>query len=502
MSDQPLFDTSQHQFARLVAQIIECNPFLPERIEFERDALGADFVEQNANWNLHPHEHQQTENLARIHDRAQNILRSIEPTRLATANSGDLDLFVDLVSLVLFNEFRDDYERLDQQHGKGAGQVYKQFQKAWQGYLPPEVVTAEITDKAPHLFAMLFQIRRAFNNTFRHLIGSSQAIIALRADVWRSIFTCDVRRFSDTLYRAMADFPTLITGPTGSGKELVARAIGLSSYISFDTEAGQFAAPLQGRFASLNLSAISPQLIESALFGHVKGAFTGAAEARVGWLESCPLGGAVFLDEIGELGEEIQVKLLRVVQDRVFHRLGDVKSKRFAGRIIAATNRNLDMELQHGRFRKDFYYRLCADRINTPSLAERTHSDPQELAHLVHHLAARITQQDHASDVAKECLAWIEQNLGENYPWPGNVRELDQCIRSWLIRRHYLPCHPAEKGDGLEAVMAEANLTADELLSLYCRVKYEQNGSYLKTAQQLGLDRRTIKSRVDSATDA
>jgi len=209
----------------------------------------------------------------------------------------------------------------------------------------------------------------------------------------------------------------------------------------------------------------------------------------------------VFLDEIGELDHDIQVKLLRVVQDRMFQRIGDRQPRRFQGRIIAATNRNLDEEMQAGRFRKDFYYRLCADRITTPSLAERTNEDPGELAHLVHHLSSRIIGLEDASDIATQCLDWIRANLGNEYLWPGNVRELDQCIRSWLIRRSYEPCNVpiCDTGmDSLEAAMSASKLTADEVVSLYCRVKYDQNGSYLKTAQELGIDRRTVKARVDA----
>lgn len=494
-----MFDSSQRRFAKTVSAIIECNPFLPERINLEKKALGDAFESTNANWNLHPSEQQLTENITLINKRAEAILNALSQKSFESAAPADVQLAVDLTSLVLFNRFREQFEKLNAQHGKSASAVFQKFQKEWNRFLPPGVVPAEITAQAPQMFAMLFQIRRAFDNIFRNLIGSSPAIIELRANVWRSIFTHDVRRYVATMFRAMADFPTLITGPTGSGKELVARAIGLSSYVPYDTETGKFVSPLDHLFVSLNLSAVSPQLIESELFGHAKGSFTGATDDHIGWLEACPAVGVVFLDEIGELDHDIQVKLLRVVQDRIFQRIGDRQPRRFQGRIISATNRNLDEEMVAGRFRTDFYYRLCADRITTPSLAERTNEDPAELAHLVQHLSSRITAQEDASDIAAEVLEWIQATLGNDYPWPGNVRELDQCIRSWLIRRSYDPCNAsvAIQGRSLECAMAESQLTADELLSLYCRVKYEQNGSYLKTAQQLGIDRRTVKSRVD-----
>lgn len=532
-----MLNASQRRFAEAIARIIECNPFLPDRIDLERDALGKDFVEHNADWNLHPHAHTQTENLDRLQQRARDLLQELQGVDLKEQPPCEQHLYLDLVSFVLFDDFRSEFESIELRHGKRASQVYKRFLTAWEKLLPAERTPAAITARAPHWFAVLFQMRRAFNNIFRHLIGSSSVIIDLRADVWRSIFTLDIRQYTSTMFCAMRDFPTLITGPTGSGKELVARAVGLSGYAPFDPEAGTFST-LQGRFASLNLSAISPQLIESALFGHAKGAFTGATEHRMGWLEKCPVGGAVFLDEIGELDEEIQVKLLRVVQDRIFYRLGEVEPRRFEGRIIAATNRDLAVAMRSGCFRSDFYYRLCADRLETPSLAVRVQANPQELPVLVEHLMCRVTQpQEHlandsgdtddthpndphpedrddpeaadaseADSLAKQCTAWIEEHLGIDYEWPGNVRELDQCIRSWLIRRHYQPSHASSlendemvtRGKSLEDALEDAALSADELLSLYCRVMYARTGSYLQTAKLLGLDRRTVKARIES----
>lgn len=492
-----MLSKSEKRFAELVTQIINCNPFLPERIELERKLLGADFVEENANWNLHPSKHEQTVNLERIHDQAAKLLSKV---KLAQLPPEELPRVLDLLWLTLFIEFKHEFETLWSSRGKNAAKVFSKFESRWLQFVPASDVPEEVTAQMPHIFAMLFQIRRAFNNTFQHIIGSSAAVIEMRANVWRSIFTHDVRRFLNCMYATMSDFPTLITGPTGSGKELVARAIGLSGYVPYDTRRGEFASPLDRLFASLNLSALSPTLIESELFGHAKGAFTGATSDRIGWLEACPEHGAVFLDEIGELDHDIQVKLLRVAQDRVFHRLGDTEPRHFKGRIIAATNRDLSEEIKAGRFRMDFYYRLCADQIQTPSLFVRCQTDRDELRHLVEHLLGRILG-DAACELASEFLTWANDKLGAGYKWPGNVRELDQCIRSWLIRKDYQPCTIApqtnDSGD-LATHLSQSKLTADELLVLYCKTKYQQTGSYVQTAQQLGLDRRTVKAKIES----
>ena len=266
----------------------------------------------------------------------------------------------------------------------------------------------------------------------------------------------------------MFDFSTLITGPSGSGKELVARAIGLSSYVPYSEQRNRFELAAAEMFLPISLSAMSPSLIESELFGHKKGAYTGAVADRKGWLEACPEFGAVFLDEIGELDHGIQVKLLRVLQERSFQRLGDTSEIPFQGKIIAATNRDLAVEMQSGDFRKDLYYRICSDRIHMPTLRERCQANHHELQHLVEHLLRRVIQEEDAQLTAA-LLEWIDENLGANYDWPGNVRELEQCIRSWLIRQDYQPAKPDQRNaDQLKPMLKDATYTADELVSLDC----------------------------------
>ena len=245
---------------------------------------------------------------------------------------------------------------------------------------------------------------------------------------------------------------------------------------------------------------MNPTLIESELFGHKRGSFTGAVSDRIGWLEVCPTHGTVFLDEIGELEPSIQVKLLRVLQERSFSRLGETDMRRFKGKIVAATNRVLDEEMKVGRFRQDLYYRLCSDIIRVPSLAERIAADPSELHHLVQHIAHRLVG-DEGAVLAQEVEDWIAHHLGNDYGWPGNVRELEQCMRNVLIRRDYLPPRPRVQDDDpvgqLRADLREGRFTADELLQWYCTFHYARTGSYEATARQLQLDRRTVKAKIN-----
>src|SRR5262249_9659388 len=157
-----------------------------------------------------------------------------------------------------------------------------------------------------------------------------------------------------------------------------------------------------GSFYALNPSALSPTLIESELFGHRRGAFTGAVQDRAGWLEVCRPLGTVFLDEIGEPGPGLQVKLRRRLQTRTFQRLGDTRDRRFHGKIIAATNRDLATEMAAGRFRKDLYYRLCSDIVVTPALEEQLRAAPGERGALVRFLARRVAGEARAEPLPEE----------------------------------------------------------------------------------------------------
>ena len=218
-----------------------------------------------------------------------------------------------------------------------------------------------------------------------------------------------------------------------------------------------------------------------------------------GWLESCPLVGSVFLDELGEMDLSIQVKLLRVIETRKFSAVGDTAVREFAGKLIAATNRDLQTEIQAGRFREDLYYRLCADLIQTPSLREQIEDSPDGLRDLLLFMVRRSV-----GDEAERCLpeveAWVDSHLPAAYGWPGNYRELEQCVRNVIIRRSYRPLADRESsvGDEFLTRFRAGALTADEVVSYYAAQVYRQTGSYENTARQLGIDRRTVKSKVET----
>jgi len=265
-------------------------------------------------------------------------------------------------------------------------------------------------------------------HNFEEIVGNSPALL---------------RALNAVEQVAPTDSTVLIYGETGTGKELVARAIHNRS-----TRNGR-------ALVSVNCSAISAGLVESELFGHVKGAFTGALERRIGRFELAN-GGTIFLDEIGELCLETQVKLLRVLQEHEFEPVGSSHPLRVDVRVIAATNRNLHEAVQSGRFRSDLFYRLNVFPLELPPLRERRSDIPKLVAFCLSQFSKRLGKK--IDGVSQESM----DNL-VNYPWPGNIRELQNVIERAIIvsvgpplrlDRDLMPVAAAAKG--METPQADA----------------------------------------------
>jgi len=489
------------------------NPFSTERIELERKALGKSFVaDDGIAWSRNLRSEQTDRpNVQKIASMASELVQRM----VHGANSGQTfdsqtwGHYWDVVTYVLI--YRHLVHLHPDEFTKAAvtRKAYDAFVKEYQ-VLVAAAGIEQITIQSPeHLFACLCQVQRAFYNIYYFILGDSLPSVELRRSVWESVFTTDMRRYQRTLFNRMNALPTLITGPSGTGKELVARAIGLSQYIPFDSSKKCFANNCNESFFPLNLSAMSETLIESELFGHRKGAFTGAISNREGWLAKCQSHGAIFLDEIGELAPSLQVKLLRVVQQRIYSPLGSTEESRFEGKIIGATNRDMDDEISNGNFRADLYYRLCADRIQTPTLWDQLQHRPEDLRSLVYHVSQRFVgndseNNDDAQGLTDQAIDWIEKNLGETYPWSGNIRELEQCVSGIMIRGRYLPAGTTSSKSTYPSWVQKAvngELNSDQLTQHYCRWIYEKIGSYDGAARHLGIDRRTVKAKIE-ATEA
>jgi len=355
-------------------------------------------------------------------------------------------------------------------------------------------------DEAKKHLGLFFQLRRAYTFIDRALVGRSACMQGLREALWNDIFTRDIRVYEAWLWERMEDFSTLLLGETGTGKGSAAAAIGKSGFIPFDEKRGRFADSFARAFVPVNLAEFPESLLEAELFGHEKGAFTGALERREGVFARCSPHGSIFLDEVGELGTPVQIKLLRVLQERLFTPVGGRRARRFHGRVIAATNRALD-ELGGGLLRPDFFYRLCTDVIVVPPLRQRLSEAPEELALLVERILERTLGSGELS--ASVCAA-IERELGRGYAWPGNVRELEQCVRRILLKGRYEGARaPAARdalaGDPFLSDVRAGALDADTLLAGYCARLFAELGGYEAVARRTRLDRRTVKRYVELA---
>ncbi|MBP8975881.1 MAG: sigma-54-dependent Fis family transcriptional regulator [Bacteroidetes bacterium] len=224
----------------------------------------------------------------------------------------------------------------------------------------------------------------------------------------------EIQEIVDTLQQvAPTDIPVLITGESGTGKEVIAKAIHGASKRA------------QKEMVAVNCGAIPEGLIESELFGHEKGAFTSATETRKGYFEIAD-GGTIFLDEIGEMPLATQVKLLRVLESGEYMRVGSSITRRTDVRVIAATNKVLEYEVQQKRFREDLYFRLRSVNIHLPPLRERKEDIPL----LVEHFVKEVTEKN---QIRFEGFTDDATELLMNYDWPGNIRELKNVIESMLV---------------------------------------------------------------------
>jgi DNA-binding NtrC family response regulator len=295
-----------------------------------------------------------------------------------------------------------------------------------------------------------------------------------------------MERVNDLIRRVGAsEASVLIHGETGTGKELVAHAVHAASPRS------------AGPFVALNCAAIPPHLLESELFGHARGAFTDAKTARQGlFLEAS--GGTIFLDEIAELPMEMQAKLLRALQEKKVRPIGVTAEVPFDSRIVAATHRDLEVEVQEHRFRQDLFYRINVVRIDVPPLRERG-SDILKLASFFLTRSTSKTKPELSPQVAERLLA---------YDWPGNVRELENCMERAVALARFDHLTVEDLPEKIRAYRADrftmsANdatdiVSLEELERRYItRVIKLLGGNKARAAQLLGLDRRTLYRKLE-----
>jgi DNA-binding NtrC family response regulator len=298
---------------------------------------------------------------------------------------------------------------------------------------------------------------------FESMIGQSQPM----QDIFNLI--CDV---------APMDSTVLITGETGTGKGLAAKAIHTNS------------PRCNGPFVTVNCGAIPEHLMETELFGHQKGAFTDAKETKKGRLELAH-GGTIFLDEVGEIGMRMQIDLLRVIEDRVFYRVGGTQPMEVDFRVIAATNRNLGKAIKDGSFREDLFYRLNVVSMEMPPLNQHKEDIPL----LADHFLQRFIQETNKAIDKINREAMDELML---YDWPGNVRELENAIERAVVvgkERQIMPedlpilCH--------DPLLAPRNNSLKEIEKVHIRqILTDYDWNIARSAKTLGIDRSTLYSKI------
>jgi DNA-binding NtrC family response regulator len=348
-------------------------------------------------------------------------------------------------------------------------------------YLPKPLPTEKLQQRIRQIAEEVKRRQRSFtldnslleNFEFQGMIGRSPLMLDLFSKI---------RRIAPH-FRTV-----LVTGATGVGKELAAKALHASSVAS------------EGPFVAVNCSSISETLAESELFGHVKGAFTGADQNKVGLFEYAE-GGTAVLDEIGEMPLPMQAKLLRVLQNQEFQRVGSPVTRKANVRVIALTNRNLPALVAGGKFREDLYFRLSMVELRVPSLAERLEDLPLLERHFLRHFAAEYKKK--FSGLTRRTQAALAR-----YSWPGNVRELQNVIGHACMMSESEFIDIRDLPDNFITPKPTPNQNADSLLSMRQldrlhaqRVLDQVGGNKVKAAEILGISRTHLYQLLKSAAE-
>jgi DNA-binding NtrC family response regulator len=325
-----------------------------------------------------------------------------------------------------------------------------------------QVVRNALKQKSLQVENVLLKREIAKEHDFSTIIGESTAIKTILAEV---------RKVTDTRSNV------LLLGETGTGKELFARVIHHNS------------SRRDMPFVPINCSAIPENLLETELFGHVRGAFTGAVASKKGLLEEAD-GGTVFLDEIGDMSLPLQAKLLRVIEDQVIRPVGSTKGMKVEIRFVSATNRDLRAAVREGSFREDLYYRINVITLQIPPLRDRK----DDIRNLVKHYLNKYVHEmgKQVKDIAPQAL-----EVMANYPWPGNVRELQNVVeRAILIadgETITLECLPegVKAGDGFQQTVSDQKLTIEDYTKAFIQ-RYQVEHNEQQIADMLGITRKSL----------
>jgi DNA-binding NtrC family response regulator len=449
-----------------------------------------------------------------------------------------------------------DDEDAEVQQGVALFALFQRYGRALQGVIDDRGVAAPFYDRfaedharalgharatappAPLLFAIFYQMRRAFHFISTRFRGPAPCVGAVRAALWKANLGGDVGAYAGGGYLRMGATPVLITGATGTGKESAARCVGWSRFVPFDPGARRFAIPFDEDFHARSVVEAAGGLVESALFGHKRGSFTGAAGDAIGCLALPREHGTLFLDEIGELPRHVQAKLLRPLESREYVPVGETRPQKILGRLVFATHRDLPAMCGTGAFRPDLYERINAFVVRLPKLAQILAEAPASLAVYVAAMVAEVAGPEDRARWTARVVRTIEEQA-PRHTWPRNLRELRNYTHRFVLSGgdtpppgEDAPAAPAEaarapavvRGSGrtsrpppraparavevddeappsseiLGRVGKQGTLPLDDVLRAYVTRVYFLTGENLaETARRLGMDWRSVRKLID-----
>lgn len=504
-----IFSPRERPLAQSLARLILENPFEDDRHRLEREILG-----------ISGRDHSDRSELASILALLEDLLRSCRAQLQESpvqAGSADATLYQELVLLHLFYQHGRDFDRLiEVSHGRGSADqripFYERFIRELGYWLPGGLSGECAAIGEARIFALFFQVRRAFQHLFQDIVGTSPAAQRLRARLWQSLFTVRMDRYRRSLVGRMADVVTTLTGPGGVGKGRVAHALALSRYIPFNPQRSEFEHDFLRGFVPIQVDAHQNGVLERHL---LRNALPATATARntataassesandaalSDALEQVTAYGTLFFDEITRIEPALQGIILALLHLRGRPPAGQSTSQFYQGYLVFASKVDLAAAVERGQLSEELYFRIGADRIQLESLASTLAEYPSELDKLVLNCARKLAGADEAPALTDEVLQAIKRDLPPNYEWPGNYRELEQCVRSVLMHGNYTPV-PLSTQSSPSALLAgefeRGSLSVDALLSRYITHLFAHTPNYEELGRKLGIDRRTVKKYV------
>jgi DNA-binding NtrC family response regulator len=510
-NEESLIEPARLELVASAARLLVTNPFTPAWEEVQKATLGDRYVEGAPD-----------ENLGRIAEwlfvavkRMRERLAARASAQRAPGTPRELAVYQRAALYLLWDQYGPRLQSLIDADAVEAP-LYGDFVKSHRFLLGHPGLAA--SDPA-HLFPFFYQARRALHFPRLKLVGRSPLMEAARAAIWRANLGADLCAHVGGLYRSMDEIPVLITGETGTGKELAAACVAWSRYIPFDPERQRFSSKYTADYHARNLSEVPDDLVDAALFGHVRGAFTGASADSLGFLGLPRPFGLLFLDEIGELLAHLQVKLLRPLQVREYVPIGATAPRPLHGRHVFATHRDLEALCREGKFRADLLERINGVPIHMPSLRHMVAEAPEEMRGYVQAFVAAKIADPAGLEVWTERVMGAIRTTRRGHRWTRNVRELKNFTERYLLTEGQEATAPprsqprpeSSRAPAPESVCVPSNeilgrlalegrISLDELTRVFVtRELRRAKGNKAKVARKLGVNWRRVGRWVDPA---